>query len=235
MSDARAFYDGYVARQVAVGVNDRHRAILVGLRRAGLLRGDRVLEIGCGVGTLTGLLASALDRQGSVVATDISPKSVDAARERLGAFANLQFIVGDILTVAIDGPFDVVVLPDVVEHIPLEQHNALFARIAEWLVPGGFVLLNYPNPYYLQWCHEHTPGLLQKIDQPIHADRLLADASQHGLYLHFLETYSIWVFEGDYVLAVLRRSSDARIFTQKPEQRPSLVARARRRIRRRAR
>ena len=144
----------------------------------------------------------------------------------------MRLVLGDVLDAELDGSFDVVVLPDVIEHIPLEHHKALFARVACWVRPDGFVLLNYPNPHYLEWCREHRPEALQRIDQPIHAEVLLANASPHGLYLDFLETYSIWVREGDYVVAVMRSRSGAAGFTRVPQARPSLGKRVRDRMRR---
>jgi SAM-dependent methyltransferase len=191
-----------------------------------------VLEIGCGVGTLTQLLAAALDGGGSVFAIDLSPRSIEAARARLAAFANVRLTVGDALETPIEGPFDVVVLPDVIEHIPLERHRALFERVAGWLAPSGFALLNYPSPHYLEWCREHTPDLLQVIDQAIEADVLLANAYPHGLYLDFLKTYSIWIREGDYVTAVLRPSAGRTTFTPVPDRQPPLGRRVLGRLRR---
>jgi len=229
--DVKAFYDDFVGRQTAVGVNARHRSILAWLRRFGLRPGDRVLEIGCGIGTLTGLLADELGPQGSVLAVDLSPASIEAARERLGDRDNVSLVAADIVEAELEGSFDAVVLPDVIEHIPLERHGALFARIAALVKPAGFVLLHYPNPHYLKWCHEHRPGELQIVDQPIHADALLASAGPQGLYLAYLETYSIWVREGDYTVAVLRPLAGTGTFTDLPPRRPSLSARIRARLR----
>jgi glycosyltransferase involved in cell wall biosynthesis/2-polyprenyl-3-methyl-5-hydroxy-6-metoxy-1,4-benzoquinol methylase len=207
------YYDEYVERQLRVGVNDRHRAIADGMRRAGWKAGDRVLEIGAGVGTLTELIAEGL-QGGSLVATDLSPRSIDVARIRLRRFAGVELLAGDVLDVEIRGPFDVIVLPDVIEHIPLDLHGRLFERIGrEWLAPGGLVYLNYPNPHYIAWMHEHRRDLLQVIDQPVHVDPLAGHVQRAGMYVHQLETYSIWIPEGDYVKAVLRRSDDARAFT----------------------
>lgn len=221
-----AFYDEFVDRQALVGVNRRHQAILAWLKRFGLRPDSRVLEIGCGVGPLTQLIAEAAP-QGSVLGTDLSPKSVAAAEERLAPLRNARAIVGDALEVEIEGRFDVVVLPDVIEHIPLESHDALFARVAAWVEPNGFVLLHYPNPHHLEWFHLHHPERLQIIDQPIHADALLANAYRHGLYLDYFERYPIWIREGDYVVAVLRPSAGAPgEFTKLPPPRPSLRARA---------
>lgn len=227
--DSAAFYDDYVDRQMAVGVNQRHREITRWLGEAGLRPTDRILEIGCGIGTLTGLLAEQVAAGGEVVAVDLSPRSIDVARRRLSGCPHVTLRAGDALELELPGKFGVVVLPDVIEHIPLELHPALFHRVREWLEPNGFALLHYPNPHYLQWCREHRPEVLQLVDQPIHADRLLADACPAGLYLDFLKTYSIWIHEGDYVVAVLRPLAQAATFTVIPEKPPSLAQRALRR------
>jgi trans-aconitate 2-methyltransferase len=224
--DSEAFYDEYVGRQLSVGVNERHHAILAWLQRFGMRPGQRVLEIGCGVGTLTGLIGRELGADGSLIGVDLSSKSIEAARARLGGLRNTEFLAGDILELEIEGTFDVVVLPDVIEHIPLELHRRLFERVAEWTAADGFVLLHYPNPYYLAWCHEHRPELLQHVDQPIYADELAAHVHASGLTLAFLETYSIWVREGDYVAAVLRHADAGATFTDvEPDQ--SLLQRLR--------
>lgn len=230
--DSRAFYDDYVDRQAAVGVNERHRRILGWLRRFGLRADQRVLEIGCGIGTVTELLAEELGQGGSVLGLDLSPRSIEAARERLAGRSNVRLEAGDVLEMDVEGTFDVVVLPDVVEHIPLEHHPRLFERVAAWVAPDGFVLLHYPNPWYLAWCRENRPDLLQLVDQPIHADVLTANAYPHGLYLDYLETYSIWIEEGDYVVAVLRRSRPGGTFTPVEARPPSLLARAAGRLKR---
>ena len=215
-SDAERYYDEFVEHQVAVGVNERHHAILRHLKRAGLAPSHRVLEIGSGVGTLTELLARYIRDDGYILATDLSPRSIEVARRSLSRFDSVRFAAGDILALEIPDTFDAVVLPDVIEHIPIERHPQLFERIAGWLRPQGFVVLNYPNPNYLEWCCENKPEGLQIIDQPIHTDLLTANSYPHGLYLDYLETYSIWVIEGDYQIAVMRRRADAAQFTEIP-------------------
>jgi trans-aconitate 2-methyltransferase len=232
--DTAEFYDEFVDYQVRVGITDRHRGIMRALVRHGLRPHHQVLEVGCGIGALTGLLAKELRAGGSVTGVDLSPKSIEVARDRLVGRPNVRLVTGDVLEETLDTRFDVVVLADVIEHIPLERHGALFDRIGSWLAPEGFVLLNYPNPHYLEWCREHRPDDLQVVDEPVHADVLLAHARPHGFYLDFLETYSVWVREGDYVLAILRPRAGVGTFTVIPD-RPSLLAHARDWIRLRVR
>lgn len=230
-TDVSAFYDEFVDRQARVGVNRRHEAIVAWLLRFGLRPDDSVLELGCGVGTVTELVSKELPR-GSILGVDLSPRSIATAKQRLASHENVSFLAADVVEVGVDGQFDVVLLPDVIEHIPLEQHDALFARVASWVKPNGFVLLHYPNPHHLEWCHANNPENLQIIDQPIHADVLLANAYRHGLYLSYYERYSIWIREGDYIVAVLRPGAGVGEFTRLPQPKPSLRSRATRRAKR---
>jgi SAM-dependent methyltransferase len=228
--ESREFYDDYVERQLRVGVNERHRSILGFLLRFGLQPEHRVLEIGCGVGTLTGLIDGALGRGGQLLGVDLSPRSVAAARARLGGRERVRLEVGDVLELPLEGPFDAVVLPDVLEHIPRERHPALFRTVAALLAPAGFVLAHYPNPHYLAWRREHRPDLLQQVDQPVWADALTAAAYPAGLTLEYLETYSIWVREGDYQVALFRPRPAEPSFRERPD-RPGAVTRIRARVR----
>jgi trans-aconitate 2-methyltransferase len=233
-AEVSEFYDEFVERQTRVGVNRRHRAIVDWLLRFGLRPDDSVLELGCGVGTVTELLAAELPG-GSVIGVDLSPRSIATAQQRLASRENVRLIAADVVTADVEGQYDVVLLPDVIEHIPLETHDALFARVASWVKPDGFVLLHYPNPHHLEWCHVHNPENLQIIDQPIHADVLLANAYRHGLYLSYYERYSIWIREGDYIVAVLRPGAGVGEFTRLPPPKPSPVTRVLRRAKRVAR
>jgi trans-aconitate 2-methyltransferase len=204
------FYDDYADRQVRVGINDRHRAIGQWLKRFGLEPGMEVLELGCGVGTVTELIAEVLTDTGKLLAVDFSPTSIEAARRRLGAHRNVELQAGDIVELELDRTFDVVVLADVIEHIPLEQHLKLFANVRRWLRDTGWVLVHIPNPFFLEWCRRHRPDLLQELDQPIFTESLVASTQPNDLYVRYLNTYSIWVPEGDYQVILLRpRLGDA--------------------------
>ena len=108
--------------------NPRHLVILDKLRQNGLTRKSNVLEIGCGIGTLSNLLAGYLTK-GKITAVDISPETIELAKHKFKSRKNLEFQVSDMSNWSNHHIFDVIVLPDVLEHIPLDQHDNLFAKI----------------------------------------------------------------------------------------------------------
>lgn len=97
------------------------------------LRGDEaVLDAGCGSGRLTKLLADRLPR-GRLLAVDASPSMVEMARETLAGRATVW--QADLTELTVDEPVDVVFSNAVFHWIP--DHDALFARLALALRPGG--------------------------------------------------------------------------------------------------
>ncbi|MEO8068059.1 MAG: class I SAM-dependent methyltransferase [Flavobacteriales bacterium] len=198
-----AWYDGWVSHQRGIGINARHRRIARGARKAGYRDGMNVLEIGCGIGTVTSLLARG-NRSGSILAVDISPKSVEEARRNLSGRGNVRFLVSDMSAFQVEQRFDFVVLPDVIEHIPLEQHPALFATLARHLSPDARVVINVPCAQLLEHLHLHDPSVLQVIDQPVHADVLLRNAYAAGLVLETFESYGLQYTNTEYHFIVLR-------------------------------
>lgn len=197
------WYDGFSAQQSKLGINIRHRTILRNASKAGLRDGMHVLEIGCGIGTVTSLLARAVP-SGLIHAVDISPKSIAIAREHLKGRRNVEFIVSDMSDFSSSERYDFVVLPDVIEHIPLEQHPSLFSTIARHLKPDARVLINVPNAQLLEHLHKHDPDKLQVIDQPIHLDRLIATVRSAGLVLESLTSYGLQFEHVEYHSIVLR-------------------------------
>lgn len=56
MDDIKKFYDEYTVKQVRVGINHRHLSIQRFLERFGLIKNSKVLEVGCGIGTVSELM-----------------------------------------------------------------------------------------------------------------------------------------------------------------------------------
>ena len=82
------------------------------LRRAGVERGMRVLDLGCGNGDTSLLLAKLVGPSGLVVGVDPSLEAIDVAEKRATAAGRCywtRFIAADLDTFVPDKPFDAVV------------------------------------------------------------------------------------------------------------------------------
>lgn len=202
-SSVSDWYDGFADIQLEHGVNIRHRTILRAAKAAGYRDGMRVLEIGCGIGTVTSLLAKH-NSTGPILAVDISPKSIEFAKRNLARRPNVRFLVSDMSDFQHNGSFDFVVLPDVIEHIPLEQHPRLFRTIAKYMSPDGRVLINVPCAQLLEHLHIHDAKVLQVIDQPVHIDRLIGTVYAAGFALVSFASYGLQFAHAEYHSIVLR-------------------------------
>ncbi len=104
--------------------------------------GQRVVEVGCGIGNFTGLL---LDRE-LVVALDREEACVESLRDRFPGRANLRALTCEAPSSAFRDLArfrpDSVVCVNVLEHI--EDDRAALRAMAEILVPGGVIVLLVP-------------------------------------------------------------------------------------------
>ncbi len=103
-----------------------------------LVRG-RALEVGCGTGTYTELLLRWCDR---VVAVDLDPGFVAATGRRFAGEARLSVIEGDARRLPDLGPFDTILMLDVLEHI--EDDVAMLAGLRARLQTAGRLVLKVP-------------------------------------------------------------------------------------------
>jgi 2-polyprenyl-3-methyl-5-hydroxy-6-metoxy-1,4-benzoquinol methylase len=103
-----------------------------------------VLEVGCGVGTFTALIAAAGH---DVTAIDINPSYVATARSRLSAQSRVTVVEGDATRMSWAASFDTVVLLDVLEHI--EDDVGFLRRLRACLKPGGRLVAKVPAGQWL--------------------------------------------------------------------------------------
>jgi 2-polyprenyl-3-methyl-5-hydroxy-6-metoxy-1,4-benzoquinol methylase len=117
------------------------------LARVGLSipRGGRCLEFGCGVGRVTGALASLF---GEVVAVDVSQSHLDIARSELSKSKLIENIdyyklsrIGQIHTL---GKFDVIYTKIVLQHNPPPVINYMLRSMLNSLKSGGIAMFQIP-------------------------------------------------------------------------------------------
>ena len=91
-----------------------------------------VLEIGCGTGEFSRLLAT---RANKVVAVDLAPQMIHVARRESTSHPNIEFVNGDIMSLNFrEQQFDCIVSMTTFHHLPAET---IFRKVKEWLKPGG--------------------------------------------------------------------------------------------------
>ncbi|WP_306212159.1 class I SAM-dependent methyltransferase [Actinoplanes sp. RD1] len=102
--------------------------------------GVRAVDLGCGSGRFTGLLA---DRCGHVLAVDIAAREVAIARERR-ARPNIEYRAGSLLDVAPDrdGRFDIVLSVNTLFHL-FAQHDVevVLRHVRSLVAPGGAAVI----------------------------------------------------------------------------------------------
>jgi cyclopropane-fatty-acyl-phospholipid synthase len=104
--------------------------------RAGLADGQRILELGCGWGSLSLWMAEKYPRACitgvSNSATQKQYIDAEAARRGLG---NLTIVTCDMNVFEAAGTFERVVSVEMFEH--MKNYRLLMAKVARWLAPGG--------------------------------------------------------------------------------------------------
>lgn len=98
----------------------------------------RTLEVGCSIGVLTTRLAAVTD---SLIATDISERALAAARGRNRDLASVAFTNGALPNDLPDGPFDLIVLSEVLYYLNQPDLFAATDAVIERLSPGADALL----------------------------------------------------------------------------------------------
>jgi ubiquinone/menaquinone biosynthesis C-methylase UbiE len=127
------------------------------LRDAGIVPGMRVLDIGCGMGDVTMLVAQVVGAQGSVTSIDLDHGSVATARKRASALGldNATFQTADVSTFWEFEPFDAIVGRLVLEFLP--DPATTIRRLCGLLRSGG--IMAFQEPSWKLWLNytAHLP------------------------------------------------------------------------------
>ncbi|MDE3175105.1 MAG: trans-aconitate 2-methyltransferase [Pseudomonadota bacterium] len=138
-----------------------------------------IVDLGCGPGTSTRLLAQRFP-QARVVGVDNSEPMLDVARDRV---REASFLCADIRSWRPEAPVDLVFADSALQWI--EDHEGLFARLIDWLAPGGALAVQMPDNR-----QEPSHALMRLIaaDGPW-ADRLVPVAKTRAVIADYGEYY----------------------------------------------
>lgn len=126
------------------GSPDLTRTIVEDYVSPHLKPGAAVLEIGCGGGKFSELLA---DRDVRLVCTDVSRRMLDRTRARLAGRTNVRFarLSGYDLASWPDASFDFIFSFDVFVHLDIEDAFSYLRDIRRTLRPSGRALIHFAN------------------------------------------------------------------------------------------
>jgi trans-aconitate methyltransferase len=115
------------------------------LRDAGIVSGMRVLDIGCGMGDVTMLIAQLVGPAGRIVSVDLDHASIETAQRRASTAGvdNAIFRRADISTFTDVEPFDAIVGRLVLEF--LADTAAIISRLCRLLNACGVIALQEPT------------------------------------------------------------------------------------------
>jgi trans-aconitate methyltransferase len=102
------------------------------LRHNNLANSRRVLDVGCGPGTNTGLFKEA-----QYLGIDLNQRYIDAARRRFGR----EFVAADVTTYSLDPNerFDFIFVNSLLHHLDDDETRSLLARLSELLSCDGCI------------------------------------------------------------------------------------------------
>lgn len=131
----------------------------------------KILELGCGYGLMSNLLASdSEDRE--ITGIDVSPEKLSVAEKTLNNRRNIRFKLSDIFNPALfeTNKFGCIIIIDVLYLVPFEKWGIIFDNCYNALEDGGVLLLKEQDTkplvkYCWTWLQEFLSVKIMKITQ----------------------------------------------------------------------
>lgn len=165
------------------------------LLNAGVRAGASILEVGCGTGLVTAIIARLVGPTGTVVAIDRDANMADACRNALADAAQTRVIHGELSTAELPlESFDAIVGRMVLMYQPNPVEFVCTA--ASFVRPGGTVAFFEPNNPGLgdrragyEWRLEPTTELSENVGSWIHRG-VMAPGTQAYMGLRLPSTFA---------------------------------------------
>ena len=111
------------------------------LEMANIPAGAKVLDVGSGTGVLLPYLHAAVGAEGKITAVDFSEKMLAKAQEKFANFKNIDYLVGDVLELALHADsLDVVICLNFFPHLHTRK-EAFINKMKSSLKNGGSLII----------------------------------------------------------------------------------------------
>ena len=179
METLETYYARRAAEYESIYDKPERQADLARMRKdiPALFKGKRVLEIACGTGWWTPLIAAQAE---SVLALDYNEETLEIARAKKYPKGNVQFRQGDAYALPA-GSFNACYAGFWWSHIPLQRIDAFLAGLARVLEPGATVA--FMDNRYVEGSS--TPLSRKDAYGNTYQSRRLADGSSHEVLKNF--------------------------------------------------
>ena len=192
----RKYSSCYFDRPDATLAEAEDRALALTMEHADLRDGQRILELGCGWGSLSLAMARSFPSSTIIAVSNSRPQRAHieavAAREGL---ANLTVVTADMNDFAPVGRFDRVVSVEMFEH--MANWRALLTRIRDWVEPDGRLFLHVFT--HVDGCYRFdTADRADWIAQHFFTGGLMPS---HGLVRQFGDLFTVeqdWRWSGEH-------------------------------------
>jgi SAM-dependent methyltransferase len=201
-ASVESFYDTFSSRLIDdyVHKNDRVQHQLRFLAAAIPPTATSVLILGCGSGESALFVATQVARTARVLGLDISEANLRVA-QRVFHHERIMYQKADLTTTSLTGPWDVIILPDVYEHIPRSSRGRLHGQLRSAAGTRGRILLTVPSPGKQASLYASGTGL-QPVDEVVTLEDLMQLAADVEGTVTYFNTVSVWEVN-DYLHAMI--------------------------------